>query len=114
MIYPPAHKSDLIENYHGTLVADPYRWLEDPDSPGTVAWVEAENQLTRSALDGAARDQLIERLTRLYDFPRTSVPTHLGKSLLLHTQHRIAGSAGAVRAGGAAWSLAACSSTRTR
>src|SRR6476659_1754017 len=78
MIYPPAHKSDLIENYHGTLVADPYRWLEDPDSPKTVAWVEAENQLTRSALDGPARDELIERLTKLYDFPRTSVPTQRG------------------------------------
>ncbi len=80
MIYPTAQKSELIENYHGTLVADPYRWLEDPDSPETVAWVEAENQLTRSALDGAPRDGLIERLTKLYDFPRTSVPTRRGKS----------------------------------
>ena len=58
---------------------DPYRWLEDPDSPQTSAWVEAQNPLTRSALDGPARDALVERLTTLFDFPRTSVPTRRGK-----------------------------------
>jgi prolyl oligopeptidase len=77
--YPPARKSDLIDNYHGIHVPDPYRWLEDPESAETVAWVEAQNQLTRSALDGRARDELVKRLTQLYDFPRTSVPTHRGR-----------------------------------
>ena len=44
-----------------------------------MAWVEAENQLTRSVVDGAVRDELVERLTRLYNFPRTSVPTRRGR-----------------------------------
>jgi prolyl oligopeptidase len=79
MKYPPAHKSDIVDDYHGTRVADPYRWLEDPDSPETIAWVEAENRLTRSVVDGPQRDQLVARLTRLYDFPRTSVPTRRGR-----------------------------------
>ena len=77
--YPPAHKADVTDSYHGVRVADPYRWLEDPDSPETVAWVEAENSLTRHALDGPRRDALVERLTALYDFPRTSVPAHRGR-----------------------------------
>jgi prolyl oligopeptidase len=77
--YPTARKSDLTDTYHGTRVPDPYRWLEDPDSAETIAWVEAQNQLTRSAVDGPLRDALIERLTTLYDFPRTSVPTHRGR-----------------------------------
>ena len=63
---------------------DPYRWLEDPDSPHTSAWVEAQNRLTRSALDRPSRGALVERLTTLYDFPRTSVPTRRGKTLFTH------------------------------
>ncbi len=78
MKYPAAHRADISDNYHGVQVADPYRWLEDPDSPDTIAWVDAENQLTRSVLNGPRRDALITRLTRLYDFPRTSVPTRRG------------------------------------
>jgi len=37
--YPPTRKGDVIDDYHGTRVADPYRWLEDVDSPDTHNWV---------------------------------------------------------------------------
>jgi prolyl oligopeptidase len=77
--YPLARQSNTFDNYHGTRVADPYRWLEDPDSAETITWVEAQNQLIRSVVDGPARDELVKRLTKLYDFPRTSVPTHRGR-----------------------------------
>ncbi len=79
MKYPVARQSNTFDDYHGTRVADPYRWLEDPDSTETIAWVEAENRLTRSVVDGPVRDGLVTRLTRLYDFPRTSVPTRRGR-----------------------------------
>ena len=78
MSYPSARKSDVVDDYHGVPVPDPYRWLEDPDSPETVEWVEAENRLTQSLLQGPARDALVQKLTKLYDFPRTSVPARRG------------------------------------
>src|SRR5262249_2425824 len=45
-IYPTANKVDQIDDYHGVKVADPYRWLEDPDSADSRAWIEAQNKLT--------------------------------------------------------------------
>src|SRR2546422_710357 len=48
--YPPARKGDVVDDYHGTRVADPYRWLEDPDSPESRGWIDAENRLTEGYL----------------------------------------------------------------
>ncbi len=76
--YPQSRRSDAADDYHGVRVEDPYRWLESPDDPETAAWVEAQNALTRSQLDGPVRDALVERLTTLYDFPRTGVPFRRG------------------------------------
>jgi prolyl oligopeptidase len=69
--YPEARKGDVIDGYHGTKVADPYRWLEDTDSPETAAWVTAENQVTQAYLSKIPeRAGFKERLTRLYDYER--------------------------------------------
>jgi prolyl oligopeptidase len=77
--YPEAAKQDVVEDYHGTKVADPYRWLEDPDSPETQAWVAAENELTRSYVDTyAAREAIEDRLKKLFDYERYSLPTRRG------------------------------------
>lgn len=46
MSYPTTSKSNQVDDYHGTLVADPYRWLENPDSPEIKAWIEAQNKVT--------------------------------------------------------------------
>src|SRR5687767_8045941 len=48
--YPAAKKVAQVDDYHGTKVADPYRWLEDLDSPETKSWVEAQNRLTNAYL----------------------------------------------------------------
>ncbi|HEX3727936.1 MAG TPA: prolyl oligopeptidase family serine peptidase [Pirellulales bacterium] len=79
-IYPPAPQANVIEDYHGTQVADPYRPLEDPDSAETRAWVEAENKITFGFLEQIpARRQLKERLTKLWDFERiTELPYREG------------------------------------
>ena len=73
--YPDAAKSDQVDDYHGTRVADPYRWLEDVDSPATKAWVEAQNKVTFEYLSGLPeRGPLKERLTRLWNYAKFGTP----------------------------------------
>ena len=73
--YPPAPRGDVIDDYHGTKVADPYRWLEDLDSPQTRAWVAAENALTFGFLEKLPqRARFKKRLTQLWNFPRVGLP----------------------------------------
>ncbi len=77
--YPDAPTADVVEEYHGTQVADPFRPLEDPDSQPTRAWVEAENKVTFGFLEKiAARQPLKERLTKLWDYEKFSVPFEEG------------------------------------
>ncbi|GAC1464270.1 MAG: prolyl oligopeptidase family serine peptidase [Isosphaeraceae bacterium] len=78
--YPRARKADVVDDYHGTRVADPYRWLEDPDSPETRAWIEAENRVTFAFLESIpARSKLKARLTRLWDYEKFGVPSREGE-----------------------------------
>ncbi|HEV8319774.1 MAG TPA: prolyl oligopeptidase family serine peptidase [Vicinamibacterales bacterium] len=72
--YPSAHRDATFDVFHGTRVDDPYRWLEDPESPETITWTDAQNALTRRFLDGSLRDRLRTELLRLYDYPRSSAP----------------------------------------
>src|SRR2546421_5065090 len=73
--YPDARKSDQIDDYHGTKVADPYRWLEDPDSPESRAWIEAENKITFDFLGKIPqRDAIKKRITELWDYEKFGVP----------------------------------------
>src|SRR4051812_18786816 len=75
MDYPPAPRGDHVDVYHGTKVPDPYRWLEDLDSPQTTAWVEAENKLTFGFLETLPqRTAFRERLTKLWNYERIGVP----------------------------------------
>jgi prolyl oligopeptidase len=81
MPYPPAPRLDVIEVLHGVEVRDPFRSLEHADDPATIAWVEAENALTRRLLDGPDRDALVERLRALHRYPRASAPAVRGSRL---------------------------------
>ena len=77
--YPPSHTDEVVDDYFGTKVADPYRWLEDPDSPETQAWVEAQNKLTFEYLNSTPeREKIKARLSRLWNYPRYSTPEKLG------------------------------------
>ena len=76
--YPPARIDPLVDVLHGVPVPDPYRWLEDAGSAETRAWVDAQNALTRAALDGPERDALIAELTGLFDYPRTLAAFYRG------------------------------------
>jgi len=72
---PETRKSDHIDEYHGTRVADPYRWLEDADSAETAAWVRAQNEVTFGYLRKLPeRARLQARLTKLWDYPKYGSP----------------------------------------
>jgi len=77
--YPETRKVDVVDDYHGTKVPDPYRWLEDTDSPETRAWIEAQNAITFAHLAAIPeRDAIRERLTRLWNYPKYGLPFREG------------------------------------
>jgi prolyl oligopeptidase len=80
LTYPETKRVDVVDNYFGTSVPDPYRWLEDDTSPEVAAWVVAENKVTFGYLDKIPyRAQLKERLTTLLNYPKYSAPTRRGE-----------------------------------
>jgi prolyl oligopeptidase len=79
LVYPITKKVEQVDDYFGTKVYDPYRWLEDETSPETKAWVDEQNRLTFSYLDKIPfREKLKVRLTELYNYPRIGAPFHYG------------------------------------
>ena len=77
--YPETERGNVTDNYFGTEVADPYRWLEDDRSEATAAWVKAENEVTFDYLSKIPFRQAIkERLTELWNYPKESAPTKKG------------------------------------
>jgi prolyl oligopeptidase len=77
--YPEASKADIVDDFFGTKVADPYRWLEDADSPETRAWIEAENAVTFAYLEQIPERPAIEKLlTDLWNYERYGVPSKEG------------------------------------
>ncbi len=73
---PPTAVTPVTDDYHGIRVADPYRWLEDPDAAATAAWVRSQNEVTFDYLRRLPdREPIRQRLTELLDYERYSVPT---------------------------------------
>ncbi len=73
--YPPTKRVDQTDDYHGTLVADPYRWLEETDSQATKAWIEAQNAVTNRYLESIPQRKAIEeRMTQLWDYESFGLP----------------------------------------
>ena len=77
--YPDAERTEVVDNYFGTEVADPYRWLEDDRSEQTAAWVAAENAVTQNYLDQIPfREAMRARLTELWAYPWEGAPAKFG------------------------------------
>jgi prolyl oligopeptidase len=77
--YPKTAIVNQVDDYHGTQVPDPYRWLEDTYSAETTAWVEAQNKLTFTYLEAIPeRGKIQARLTELWDYPKASAPFQRG------------------------------------
>lgn len=80
LVYPETKRGDVVDDYFGTKVPDPYRWLEDDKSAEVEAWVEAENKVTFSHLDQIPyRTQVKDRLTKLYNYPKFTAPRRRGE-----------------------------------
>lgn len=77
--YPKSKTVDVVENYHGTLVADPYRWMENEEDPDLKAWIEEQNAITFGYVRSVPeRDKIRQRLTALWNYPKYSVPFRRG------------------------------------
>jgi prolyl oligopeptidase len=77
--YPKANRGETVDDYHGTEVADPYRWMEDIDSDETRAWIEAQVELFDSYIAGvSSREPIRSRLTELWDYEKFGVPFEEG------------------------------------
>lgn len=75
MEYPETQKGEVVDNYFGTDVPDPYRWLENDTAADVEAWVKAQNEVTFGYLDKIPfREKINARLTELWDYPKFSAP----------------------------------------
>jgi len=78
--YPHARKGDVVDDYAGTKVVDPYRWMEDLNSPDLKSWIDAENAVTFAYLDRLPlRNELKTRITALWDYPKVGLPRYEGR-----------------------------------
>lgn len=72
---PATRRDDVVDDYHGVKVPDPYRWLEDQNSPETRAWIKTEDDYTRATLDALrGRDTIRQRLAALMNVDVIGVP----------------------------------------
>jgi prolyl oligopeptidase len=79
LTYPATQRGPVVDDYHGTKVADPYRWLEDTESAETRAWIEAQNHLTFGFLEAIPeRRAITDRLTALWNYEKYGLPTLQG------------------------------------
>ncbi|NUQ20881.1 MAG: S9 family peptidase, partial [Gemmatimonadaceae bacterium] len=102
--YPPTRTDSVVDDYHGHRVPDPYRWLEDLNSPETARWVAAQNRVSSAYLAALpGRDALRQRITELWNYPRVSTPyfeggrwylsrnTGLQRQSVIYTRRRLLG-----------------------
>lgn len=76
LTYPKARRADTADTLHGQTIPDPYRWLEDLDSPETTAWVKAQQTLTEAYLSKIPeRETLKKRLTEAWDYDKHGLPS---------------------------------------
>ena len=86
--YPKPKKVEQVDDYHGTRVSDPYRWMEESKSPDLQTWIEEENQLTQSYLASIPeRDKIKARLTELWNYERYSAPGKIADGKYIYSKN---------------------------
>ena len=80
LTYPVTKKVDQVDDYFGTKVEDPYRWLEDDRAEDVKQWVEVQNKATFTYLEKIPyREKIRMRVTEIYNYPRYSFPSRAGE-----------------------------------
>lgn len=80
LTYPTTKKVDTVDQYFGTKVADPYRWLEDDKSEETKAWVTAQNKVSFGYLEKSPyRAQFQKAIEKVFNYPKYSAPFRKGE-----------------------------------
>lgn len=83
--YPPTTKGEVVDDYFGTEVADPYRWLEVDTAAEVEAWVDAQNEVTFDYLHHIPfRSEIRDRCEELYNYTKYSVPRQVGNQLIFY------------------------------
>ncbi len=84
LTYPETRRGDVLDDFFGTAVADPYRWLEDADDPEVLEWTRKQHEMTMEALNGlAGRATFERRLRAVWDYPQHGIPRKRGDRLFL-------------------------------
>lgn len=84
-MYPDTRKGEVVDEYFGTKVEDPYRWLEDDESAETADWVARQNEVTFAFLDSIPyRQALVDRITELWNYEKFSAPFERGEYIYWH------------------------------
>ncbi|MEL6310641.1 MAG: S9 family peptidase, partial [Chloroflexota bacterium] len=82
MQYPKAKRVDVIDDFFGKEVADPYRWLEDADAEETVEWTQEQHDFAFELLSTMpGRETFRARLTEVWDYPKYGIPRKRGERL---------------------------------
>ncbi len=92
LVYPSTRRVDVVDTLHGIEIADPYRWLEDPDSPDTAAWIDQQNEVTSAflATQQNTRPRFQAAIEKLLDYDRYSAPAKKGKYVYYTVQKGLA------------------------
>lgn len=86
--YPKAKKVDQVDDYHGTKVQDPYRWMEETGSKDTQDWINEQVAFTQSYLDTIPeRAKIRERLTEIWNYERVSAPSKVAEGFYLYSRN---------------------------
>ncbi len=86
--YPKPRRGDQVDDFHGTKVADPYRWMEDTAATETQTWIEAQNKLTNSYLATISeREHIRNRLTEIWNYERYSAPSKITDGFYIYSKN---------------------------
>lgn len=86
--YPKPKTVEQIDNFHGTSVSDPYRWMEETGSPDTQAWIDEQNKITSAYLDTIPeRAKIKARLTELWNYERYGAPAKIADGFYIYTKN---------------------------